>query len=516
LKAQTTIILHFTENEPKIFSETLESVINLYNKNHKVIIISPECEIIFSGEEKKFDIRTVNVSKRANLSVQLEKSFANIDTPYILYIDNRSSSVLLKRSALDLFLLSAERNKQFGLIYADYERADDDKIDEIHLLKHHIGRLRDNQDYGFVYFLNRDAIENIDFPVPSIHYNTLYDLILKLSEKYKLIHIANRYWGSLYTVYAQKDMHNVFDYLLSGKDMQMEAEEILSGHLLRIGAYLKPGDFYRNRPVPKKKYPLKASIIIPVYNRPEFIIHAIKSVQRQTIQDIEIIVVVNGGSDDPTIPAVENFMRGGAFFDLKKPEVRLLVTDINNIGFCLNLGAQAAKGEYYIQLDSDDRLKPDAVKKILTVFESDPKIGMVIGSYEIREMKDDGTITAMEDLSVVTHEEWTEENGRNNLLRINGAGAPRAIPIELIKNIGFSMNEEPYARNYGEDYNMVLYISEKYRIGRVWDAIYEVIRHSGGTDHNIDLQTIERNDEAKDFMRQEALKRRIELNKNNR
>ena len=121
----------------------------------------------------------------------------------------------------------------------------------------------------------------------------------------------------------------------------------------------------------------------------------------------------------------------------------------------------------------------------------------------------------MKDLPVVTHDEWTEENGRNNLLRINGAGAPRSIPIQLIRQIGFSMNQEPYARNYGEDYHMVLQISERHRIGRVWEPIYEVVRHAGGTDHSIDQATIDRNDEAKDFMRAEAILRRIQLNKEN-
>jgi hypothetical protein len=138
---------------------------------------------------------------------------------------------------------------------------------------------------------------------------------------------------------------------------------------------------------------------------------------------------------------------------------------------------------------------------------------MVIGSYEVWEKDEKGNYTRMEELPVVTHDEWTEENGRNNLLRIGGAGAPRSIPITLIKEIGFSVNEEPFARNYGEDYQMVMNMSEKHRIGRVWDAIYEVVRHSGGTDHNIDQITIDRNDEAKDYMRKESILRRIELNK---
>jgi len=123
--------------------------------------------------------------------------------------------------------------------------------------------------------------------------------------------------------------------------------------------------------------------------------------------------------------------------------------------------------------------------------------------------------TRMEEIPVVTHDEWTEDNGRNNLLRINGAGAPRCIPFSVIKEIGyFDMNDTPYARNYGEDYDMVGRIAEKYKIGRIFDPIYEVVRHSGGTDHNIDEGTVNRNDEAKDTMRFEAIHRRIKINKN--
>jgi glycosyltransferase involved in cell wall biosynthesis len=258
---------------------------------------------------------------------------------------------------------------------------------------------------------------------------------------------------------------------------------------------------------------LKASVIIPVNNRPKFIGSAIESIQAQTVKEVEAVIVVNGGKDDPTVAAVKSYMPGGDKYDANKPQVQLLVYDINNLGLCLNMGARAARGEYYVQLDSDDRLKPDAVEKILKVYDDDPKIGMVIGSYEVWEQKEDGSVTRMENLPVVTHDEWTEENGRNNLLRINGAGAPRSIPIELIRQVGFSVNEEPYCRNYGEDYGMVLKLSEKHRIGRVWDAIYEVIRHAGGTDHSIDQATVDRNDEAKDYMRKKAILRRIKLNK---
>ena len=178
------------------------------------------------------------------------------------------------------------------------------------------------------------------------------------------------------------------------------------------------------------------------------------------------------------------------------------------------MGSKLARGKYYVQLDSDDRLKPDAVEKVVNVFNSDPEIGMVIGSYEVWEKKDNGELVRMKEIPVVTHDEWTEENGRNNLLRINGAGAPRCIPIRVIKEMGyFSINDDPNARNYGEDYEMVNKIAEYYRIGRVWDPIYEVVRHGGGTDHAIDQNTVDRNDNAKDDMRREAILRRQAFNK---
>jgi hypothetical protein len=130
------------------------------------------------------------------------------------------------------------------------------------------------------------------------------------------------------------------------------------------------------------------------------------------------------------------------------------------------------------------------------------------------EKQEDGRLVRSEEVPTVTHDEWTEENGRNNLLRIGGGGAPRCMAIQVIKNIGyFGMNDDPYSQNYAEDYELVMRISEKYKIGRIYTAIYDVIRHPGGTDHSIDQSTIDRNDEAKDHMRLVAIQRRKALNK---
>jgi glycosyltransferase involved in cell wall biosynthesis len=434
---------------------------------------------------------------------------------YILLIDNRKSEVYLKSAATTLFLQTVQRHPRVGLVYADYEIEHAATVREIHLLPHHQGRVRDNQDYGRVYFIVKSIWPEIGGADAVLKYNTFYDLRLKISEKAELIHISNRYAGSVYRILAVEKGHNVFDYLLAGKDSQLEAEHVVTGHLKRIGAYLKPDANYHRRPKNVPKPSLRASVIIPVNNRSDFIGTAIESVLNQTVKNIEVIVVVNGGAQDPTIDAVKVYMVGGIKYASNKPAVRLIVLDINNIGLSLNNGIQAAQGEFYVQLDSDDRLKPQAVDKILAVFDSDPTVGIVIGSYEVWQLNSATGITErVENIPVVTHDEWTEKNGRNNLLRINGAGAPRSIPVNIIKEMGyFAINDEPFARNYGEDYDMVLKISEKYRVGRVWEPIYDVVRHKGGTDHSIDQSTIDRNDEAKDFMRGQAIKRRIKLNK---
>jgi len=182
----------------------------------------------------------------------------------------------------------------------------------------------------------------------------------------------------------------------------------------------------------------------------------------------------------------------------------------------LNAALQSSKAKYYIQLDSDDLLFEDAVEKILKVYDEDDKIGMVIGTYQVFEKKENGDVVPVlvdGKPFIVTHDEWTEENGRNNLLRVGGAGAPRSIKIKVLKEMGwFGMNDTPYCRNYGEDYELVNRVVEHYRIGRVWEPIYKVVRHAGGTDHNIDQVTIDVNENAKDHMRIEAIRRRQKIN----
>ncbi len=428
---------------------------------------------------------------------------------YMVLVDIRESPVYLKSCALVSMIFSLQKDKRAGMLYSDYGIITKDGVQERHLLEYHEGRLRDNLDLGKVYAFPMHVLKSIESD-ESFKHAAFYDLRLKISEKYNLKHIANRTDGYLYEIETPAKAHNVFDYLQDAKEAQKEMEVVLTNHLKRIHGYLEPDDYEGKIASQDHESDILVSILIPVYRRPEFIATAIESAIHQTLgKKVEVIVIVNGGDHDPTSRIVRKYLPGGSLYSQEASNVHLIVVDINNIGLCLNLGLKKAKGKYYLQLDSDDRLKPFAAEEVVKVFEQNPQAGMVIGSYEVWEKQNDGTLVRREDIPVVKHEEWTRENGRNNLLRINGAGAPRAYNIKVVENMGFfSMNDDPHARNYGEDYDMVLRISEKYPIERIWDPIYEVVRHAGGTDHSIDQYTVDRNDNAKDRMRLIALERR--------
>lgn len=516
-----SIIMIFNENmgyNEQEFETTIKSLINQNYNNWELILVDERGEKTQYPQISKHEkIHHLSI-KFKNRADSINQALKKCSGDYVMLVNNEQSLITFRLSTLETFLHVAERHQKTGMVYADYRLIEaDGREQDIHLLDYHKGRLRDNMDFGAVLFFPRSILRKVNGLNDKFIAAHLYDLRLRISEKYEIFHIAAKQNGHLYMTQAAAKEFNVFDYLMAGKNVQLEMEQVVTEHLKRIGAYLAPGQNYHkveySSEEEKQFEECIASVVIPVFDREEFIGTAIESVQAQTTQNVEVIIVVNGGEDDPTIRGVKPYLPGGEKYNPEKPQVRLIIEDINNIGHCLNKGLREARGKYYVQLDSDDRLKPDAVEKLLKVFDSDDRIGMVIGSYEVWE-KDEttGEITRMEEIPVVTHDEWTERNGRNNLLRINGAGAPRSGHIKIMLQLGgFDMNDSDQSRNYGEDYDLVLRMSEQYKIGRVWEPIYDVIRHAGGTDHNIDQITIDRNDNAKDFMRLEAIRRRAKV-----
>lgn len=518
-----SIIMVYNEKlgyDDKAFSETVGSLKNQNYDNWELVVVDERGQGAAAPAFLKSD-NVIHVPvDLVNRAHSLNAGIGRVSGDYVLLANNDQTRLTFRLSTLETFLYVAERTKNCGLVYSDYHLIDAKGVEkDIHLLDFHPGRVRDNMDFGEILLFPKKVLDHVGGLDENYKAAYLYDLRLKVAAEFKLIHIAAAKNGYTYIAEAAAKEVNVFDYLLAGKDVQLEMEKAVTEHLKRIGAYMAPGANYHTisySPEEEKNFEeCIASVVIPVFNREEFIGTAIESVQAQTVPNVEVIVVVNGGPDDPTINGVKRYMPGGDKYDANKPAVKLLVEDINNLGHCLNKGIREARGKYYVQLDSDDRLKPDAVEKILKVFDSDERIGLVVGSYEVwKKSEETGELSRMEEIPVVTHDEWTEENGRNNLLRINGAGAPRSAHIKVIQQLGgFGMNDSDNCRNYGEDYDLVLRISEQFRIGRVWDPIYEVVRHSGGTDHSIDQITIDRNDSAKDHMRLEAIRRRQEINR---
>ena len=519
---KVSIILHYSGelvyNDAK-FNEIINSLIEQNYQNWEIVLIDHRG----NGENYPNIIKHDNIihlpGNFKNKATAINAAISKASGDYIMLVDNLDYAVIFRLSTLEIFTMVANKNPNMGLLYSDYQAKEKTgTTSDVHLLDYHKGRLMDSADFGPVFFIPTKIMKAVQGLNENLDFSELYNLRLKISAQYDIVHINAAVNGYTYVVEMNKKKEDIFGYLKKNKKYQLEFENTLVAHLKQIGAFLEPGMHYREIEYSKEELDkfdeCVASVVIPVFNRKEFIGIAIDSVQAQTVQNIEVIIVVNGGPSDPTIEGVKPYLEGGEKYDPNKPAVKLFIEDINNLGFCLNKGINNARGKYYIQLDSDDQLKPDAVEKIIKVFDSDKSIGMVIGSYEIWEKDDEtGKLYTKKDIKVVTHDEWTEENGRNNLLRINGAGAPRSAHIKMIQNLGgFGMNDSDQCRNYGEDYDLVLRTSEQYRIGRVWDPIYKVIRHSGGTDHNIDQITIDRNNNAKDHMRKEAIERRIKIN----
>ena len=268
----------------------------------------------------------VDFKNRAN---SLNRAIEHCNGEYIILVNNDQAQIIFRSSMLETFLFVAKRHDNAGIIYADYRLVNDDNSEkDIHLLNYHQGRLRDNFDFGSVLFFPKKVLYEICLFNEKFEAAYLYDLRLRISQKYEIIHIAAKQNGHLYEVKMVAKSHNVFDYLMAGKDVQLEMENALTEHLKRTDIYLSPAQNYHKieyTPEEEKKFQdCIASVVIPVFNREEFIATAIESVQAQTVQNVEIIIGGNGGKHDHTIKAIHPDLPGGVKYDPAKPTESLI------------------------------------------------------------------------------------------------------------------------------------------------------------------------------------------------
>lgn len=387
-----------------------------------------------------------------------------------------------------------------AVVYSDYR-----EIDSMGNVKSHpvidCGQapIRDDFDFGPLLLVKTEKMRQALTEMSRDRkYSALYDLLLRLSEKYPIVHIPE----TLYASVAQDERasgEKQFDYVdPRNRDRQIEMEEVFTDYLKRIGAWLPP---VFEKPEEFNKYPVEASVIIPVRNRVSTIADAIESALIQkTDFDFNVIVVDNHSTDGTTEKLAE--------IASKNPKLIHIIPTQNDLGIggCWDLAVNDNRcGRFAVQLDSDDLYSSEkTLAAIVDKFHA-TDCSMVIGSY----MLTDFNLNPIPP-GVIDHKEWTDSNGRNNALRINGLGAPRAFMTTVLRQIGIPNT------SYGEDYALGLAISRRYRIERIYDVLYLCRRWEGNSDAALDITKVNANNKYKDSLRHWEIAARRRLNSFNK
>ena len=387
---------------------------------------------------------------------------------------------------------------QCSMVYADHYKTIKGERTPHPVIDYQLGSVRDDFDFGSLLMFRTDylkrAINEIEAEKEYQH-SALYALRLALSRYGELTHIRE----FLYTeteIDLRKSGEKQFDYVdPRNRQVQIEREEVFTRHLKKIGAYLKPGMMTVD--LKEGEFSHEASIIIPVRNRARTINDAIRSVLEQETSFPFNLIIIDNHSTDGTSEIIEQYKNDNRVIHLI-PER----TDLG-IGGCWNLGINHPQcGRFAIQLDSDDLYSsPHTVQNIVDKFYKE-QCAMVIGSYRMTDF----TLQTLPP-GVIDHKEWTDENGHNNALRINGLGAPRAFFTPLLRKIRVPNT------SYGEDYALGLAFSRQYRIGRIYDVLYLCRRWEGNSDAALSIEKINQNNNYKDSLRTLEIKLRQAMNK---
>ena len=354
------------------------------------------------------------------------------------------------------------------------------------------GALRDDFDFGPVMVFRaesfRRAVAQMDV---DYSFGAMYDLRLRMD---KIVHIGEYLYTEVETD-LRKSGEKQFDYVNPrNREVQVEMEKICTAYLKRAGAYIAPG-FKQVEKDDSMTSAVTASVVIPVFNRVRTVADAVKSALSQKCDFGYNVIVVDNHSTDGTSDVL------AGIYD---PRLVVIVPERLDLGIggCWNAAVHDSRcGTYAVQLDSDDVYKDEmTLQKVVDVFRKEG-CGMVIGSYEMTDFN-------MNPLppGIIDHKEWTDDNGRNNALRINGLGAPRAFYVPLLRKMNF-----PNV-SYGEDYAVGLRISREYRIGRIYEPIYCCRRWEGNSDAALDIVKVNANNLYKDSIRTWEFEARLAMN----
>lgn len=463
----------------------------------------PVCRIIVKSPVTASDNAATPTLHRQDISTAapeatetLEKMARHTHTPYILWY-KKASALKLAPNALATMLDTAEKTGA-AIVYADHYDVKNGTREQHPLIDYTAGSVTDDFDFGSLLLIRTKALNDYlasPHTTTRYRYAGFYDFRLFTSRKNAIVRIGEYLYDEIETdlrLSGQKQ----FDYVdPRNRKRQIEMERAFTCYLKEIGAYIPPREAKRID-FTKEHFDVEASVIIPVRNRARSIKDAVESALSQKTDFPFNVIVVDNHSDDGTteiLTAMES--------DKRLVHIIPKRTDLG-IGGCWELAAKSRKcGRFAVQLDSDDLYSDEhTLQTIVNKFRR-THAAMVIGSYRMVNFN----LEALPP-GVIDHREWTSDNGRNNALRINGLGAPRAFYTPLLRKTGVPNT------SYGEDYALGLVFSRNYYISRIYDVVYLCRRWEGNSDAALSQEKTNRNNAYKNSLREQEIAQRRKLN----
>ena len=436
---------------------------------------------------------TFVITDRLESSNTIVSIAENTDADYVM-ICTRHTTIGWGNNTLERFLRVAD-DTDAVMVYADHYKMVEGKMEKHPVIDYQSGSLRDDFDFGSLWCIKAQALADYIAQPDREEYQfaALYDLRLYLSRVGEIFHL-NEFLYSEAELDTRKSGEKQFDYVNPrNREVQIEMEKACTQHLGKVGALIDT-TFYRHPDFGEQDFEYEASVIIPVFNREKTVADAVKSALGQKANFKFNVIVVNNHSTDRT---------GEILDELKADNLIQIVPERTDLGIggCWNEAINSSFcGKFAVQLDSDDLYSsPKTLQKIVDAFYKQ-KAAMIIGSYRMCDF-DLNTLLP----GLIDHKEWTDENGCNNALRINGLGAPRAFFTPLVRQIQFPNT------SYGEDYALGLAFSRRYRIGRIYDELYLCRRWGGNSDAALSVEKVNANNLYKDRLRTMELKARQHL-----
>lgn len=436
---------------------------------------------------------TFVITDRLESSNTIVSIAENTDADYVM-ICTRHTTIGWGNNTLERFLRVAD-DTDAVMVYADHYKMVEGKMEKHPVIDYQSGSLRDDFDFGSLWCIKAQALADYIAQPDREEYQfaALYDLRLYLSRVGEIFHL-NEFLYSEAELDTRKSGEKQFDYVNPrNREVQIEMEKACTQHLGKVGALIDT-TFYRQPDFGEQDFEYEASVIIPVFNREKTVADAVKSALGQKANFKFNVIVVNNHSTDRT---------GEILDELKADNLIQIVPERTDLGIggCWNEAINSSFcGKFAVQLDSDDLYSsPKTLQKIVDAFYKQ-KAAMIVGSYRMCDF-DLNTLPP----GLIDHKEWTDENGCNNALRINGLGAPRAFFTPLVRQIQFPNT------SYGEDYALGLTFSRRYRIGRIYDELYLCRRWGGNSDAALSVEKVNANNLYKDRLRTMELKARQHL-----